>query len=143
MADYYTELSFEITLPNPEQVPAAAARMRELAEAVLEGLPVPDILETFAGEDAGVEIKGEYGRISVCDNDSAHTDLVASLVQQILREFDPAGAVGYEWSYTCTKPVAGGFGGGAAWVTADEVQIHGTSDWLHAREEAWQLSKGP
>lgn len=137
MAEHYTELSFEFVLSDPDSVGPAVRRMRELSEAVLEGGNVPELLEPYTGEDAGIAIEAGLGHVCVYDTGAAHTDLVITLVQQILREFDPEQGVGFEWSYSCSKPLRGCFGGGVAWVTADAVEVKGTSELLRTFQTEW------
>ena len=134
MANYYTHLSFEMTLPSEPIATAAAARMQALDEALLAGVPdpaaVPKALHGFSGECAGVHVSAEGSTVWIHSDESAHVDLVAALVQQLLLEFDPRGCVAFEWSMGCSKPRVDGFGGGAAMVWSDDVKWDTTTRML-------------
>jgi hypothetical protein len=136
MADYFTRLSFEFELPSEALATAAAARMKALDEALLEGVPedekatVPKALHGFFGECAGVRVSAEGTKVWVHDDGAAHVNLVAAMVQTILSEFDPGGCVGFEWSSSCSKPRLDGFGGGAAMVWSDDVKWATTASML-------------
>ena len=131
MADYFTNFSVELPL-KPEQRDYAL----KIAEQALahrnddEPLPstFPESLkdetedwcfETEADGD-GIWIHSQYGgQESVC-----------AFIQHLLQKFSFAGAVAFEWSHDCTKPLTDAYGGGAAFVTSTEIETFSTSEWL-------------
>ena len=60
---------------------------------------------------------------------------VALFVQEFLRRFRPQDSFGFSWSESCSKPRVGEFGGGAGWVSTDEIRFFDTGSWL-AQQEA-------
>ena len=60
---------------------------------------------------------------------------VALLVQVFLARFDRDDRWGMEWVNTCSKPRPGEFGGGAVFVTKDEMRFMTTSEWLREQVE--------
>ncbi len=59
-----------------------------------------------------------------------YPELVAHLVQKFLRKFRPGDCWSLGYAVTCSKPHVGGFGGGAAFVTADDIQYFSDGDFL-------------
>jgi hypothetical protein len=47
-----------------------------------------------------------------------------------LQKFAFAGGAAFEWSHDCSKPRTDAYGGGAAFVTANEIETFTTSEWL-------------
>jgi hypothetical protein len=70
---------------------------------------------------------------------------VAWLVQKFLRKFRPDQCWSLTYSTTCSKPRVGEFGGGAVFVTADEIKWQNAYDFVeeqHAAFKAKQTKKG-
>jgi hypothetical protein len=61
---------------------------------------------------------------------------VALFVQEFLRRFRPTSRFSFSWSEACSKPRAGEFGGGACWVSAEEIRFMHTHTWLEQQEAA-------
>ncbi|QOX80907.1 hypothetical protein FY034_18065 (plasmid) [Trichlorobacter lovleyi] len=60
-------------------------------------------------------------------------DLYAA-IQDIIRNSEGKLTwVSHEQAYTCDKMRSGEFGGSAVFITADDIQYHGTSSWLEQR----------
>ena len=53
-----------------------------------------------------------------------------AFIQHLLQKFDFAPAVAFEWSHDCSRPKTDAYGGGAAFVTATEIETFSTSEWL-------------
>lgn len=60
-------------------------------------------------------------------------DLYAAIQDIIRRSSGRLTWVSHEQAYTCDKMRAGEFGGSAVFITADDIQYHGTSSWLERR----------
>jgi len=65
-------------------------------------------------------------------------DQVGSFVQEFLKTFRPDQEFTITWAYTCSKPRVGGFGGGAAIITADAFVCY---DAMAAVREIQKLTK--
>lgn len=64
------------------------------------------------------------------DGGEAVLDDVVALVQAFLKRFRPGETFGFEWALTCTRPIRGEFGGGAALIRADSIEFCNTGTWL-------------
>ena len=81
------------------------------------------------GEDAGFEYEfsqddrdKEWGRhLWLHADESGTIDRIAHLVQKFLKAFRPDESWSLTWAVSCSKPRVGEFGGGAVFVTAEEV----------------------
>jgi hypothetical protein len=131
MADYFT--NFSVALPlKPEQRQYAV----QIAEQALahrnEDAPLPagfpeelkDEAEDWnfetEADDEGVWLHSQYGG----------QDAACVFIQHLLQKFAFAGGAAFEWSHDCSKPRTDAYGGGAAFVTANEIETFTTSEWL-------------
>lgn len=65
------------------------------------------------------------------DEGSSGIDQAVELIQIWLRSADnPPDHVAFEWSNTCSKPRTDGFGGGAAFITKDEIKWINPAQWI-------------
>jgi len=84
----------------------------------------PGFSVEFSDNDSGVYIYAEeFGNV----------DTAASIFQTFLKKFRPSDYFKIEWADTCSKPRAGEFGGGAVFVTADNVEWTHTGTWISER----------
>ncbi len=132
MADYYTKFSLVLTLKNESEkqyaldLAAKAKQIRFEDEPVPTDFPAPLklVLEdwNFDAELAkeGVWITSADGGI----------DAVCAFIQHLLQKFAFAPSIAFEWSYDCSKPRTDAYGGGAAFITAQEIKHISTSEWL-------------
>lgn len=111
---------------------------------------LPGYVEEEAAFDWGwtAHFPTESGYSIVFESDEyANIDALASLLQSFLVRFRPKGHLTMEWAYTCSKGRPGGFGGGAAFITAEEISVHDTSAWLedmlveHTEEKGQWISQ--
>jgi hypothetical protein len=131
MADYFT--NFSIALPlKPEQreyalqIAAQALAHRNEDEPLPGSFPsdLADEIEDWSFEtevdDEGIWIHSQSGGM----------DAVCVFIQHLLQKFDFAPAVAFEWSHDCSKPRTDAYGGGAAFITATEIETMTTHEWL-------------
>jgi hypothetical protein len=131
MADYYT--NFSVVLPLTKEQREYAMQLAAQVEAHKhEEAPLPEsfppglkdgiedwYFETEA-DDEGVWLHSQYGgQGSAC-----------AFIQHLLQKFSFAGGVTFEWSHDCSQPRTDAFGGGAALVTANDIERFTTSEWL-------------
>ena len=132
MADYYTNFSFYLPLPDPAQKEHALnlAQIATVHRFENEQLPadfpqpLQDVLEEWNFE---LE-EGEDGLW--IHSDSGGVDAVCAFIQHLLQKFNLPLRIGFEWSHDCSKPRTDAFGGGAALISAQEIKIMSTGDWL-------------
>ncbi len=60
-------------------------------------------------------------------------DALCSLIQHLLQKCDPKSHVTFEWSHDCSKPRLDAYGGGAAFITAQEIKTVSTAAWLNVQ----------
>lgn len=89
---------------------------------------------------------GGWGRhLWVYAEESGNPDNVAWLVQKFLKKFRPDQCWSLTYAATCSKPRVGEFGGGAVFVTADEIKWQNAYDFVEEQRtafEAKQTKKG-
>lgn len=79
----------------------------------------------------GTQGKGRCPRyLWIYSTEAGNVDFVGYVVQEFLQKFRSNQCFSMEWASTCSKPLADGFGGGAIFVTADEVKYITTSSWV-------------
>lgn len=131
MADYYTNFIVIIPLP-PKEVAYAMELVKQVEAHRTSDQPLPadfptdlaDVTDdwTFETEtdEAGLRLSSQNGgQESAC-----------AFIQHLLQKFDFAPYVTFEWSHDCNKPRADAYGGGAAYITATEIETFSSSEWL-------------
>ena len=118
MADYYTNFSLVVSLPD-EAAQQYALDLAHTASNAANGDELPADLplaireevenwhfETEPDHEAegwGIWLHSENGGI----------DAVCAFIQHLLQKFNPLGRMEFEWANDCTKPRLDAFGGGA------------------------------
>jgi hypothetical protein len=157
MSNYYTQFSEALVLDNAEQADWVRTqldakkldRLREHASkhpTPTDKLKVPDwakelVLAEYIlnGQDAyfswELEESDTPGKFNLAmfAEEVGDIDAVVVFVQAFLKKFAPDHCFTLSWAGTCSKMVAGEFGGGAAFVTADKVEYINTGQWLSER----------
>ena len=134
MADYYTYFSIRIPLTTAQNE-YALQLVKQVEARRTDDQPLPadfpselaDEVENWTFEteptDEGIWLQSQYGG----------QDTACVFIQHLLQKFDFAPFVAFEWSHDCSKPRTDAYGGGAAFVTASEIETMNTSDWLRQR----------
>ena len=131
MADYYT--NFSLVLPLKRQPREYALRRANQAlkqRQEDEPLPVDFPSDLAAVVEDWVFETEIQGKELWLHSQSGGQDAACVFLQHLLQRFSFAGGVAFEWSHDCSKPRTDAFGGGAAFVTATEIQTMTTSQWL-------------
>jgi hypothetical protein len=139
MADYYTNFSLVLDLPDQSAQEYALKVAQEAGDMRFEDSPelppgfpasLVEVLEIwhFETETQGSLEQGKYG-IWLHSGDGG-IDAVCAFIQHLLRKFQPGGSVSFEWSNDCSKPRTDAYGGGAAIVTARKIKTMTTGEWL-------------
>lgn len=142
MSNYYTHFSFTMPLPSTEAQSYAVYvfnMMEELRNDRDETAPIDwgQIPEDLQDEElldnwcfnVSIDNNSEINGLWFHSEDGG-VDPVAEFVQHLLKQFDPSGVVGFEWSTTCDKPRTDAFGGGAIAITATATSHINTAVWL-------------
>lgn len=131
MSDYFTYFSVVLDL-KPEQQAYALELVNQIQAHRSDNQPLPaafpaelvDAAEDWSfeveGGDQGLWLHSLYGG----------QEAACSFIQHLLQKFEFAGGVAFEWSHDCNKPKTDAYGGGAAFITATEIETFTTSDWL-------------
>ena len=136
MADYFTNFSVIVELPNEE----AEKYALNLAQQAFHGHMGEDLPDDFPASLRDIIEDWQFdtdpsdpstGCGLWLHSSSGGIDAVCAFIQHLLERFDPAGHVALEWSNDCSKPRVDAFGGGAAVITATRVKTISTSQWLH------------
>jgi hypothetical protein len=139
MADYFTNFSFVLDLPDEAAQRYALNLAQEAADMRFEVPPelpadfpksLVEVLELwhFETEAQGSLEQGKYGVWLHSENGGI--DAVCVFIQHLLRKFKLADTVSFEWSNDCSKPRTDAYGGGAAIITARKIKTMNTGEWL-------------
>ncbi|KKN91210.1 hypothetical protein LCGC14_0220780 [marine sediment metagenome] len=77
------------------------------------------------------------------DDESGNPDKIGNVVQRFLKQFRPNECFWLTWASWCSKPRIGEFGGGAIFVTADEIKWHNAHTWTEQMREEWRKNQEP
>ena len=152
MATGYVNFCFAFDLPDAEKAKAAAELLREIENLIGEGEfgDWPDELGDFRRFEYGLDVRLDRDGNTLSIRDGAgHSNLdgVARYVQEVLTRFYPEGAIIIEYAVTCTRHIAGAFGGGVVMVTASKVESADSYElgiaWLKEQRTAREAEKNP
>lgn len=137
MADYFTNFSVALPLKAEQrqyavQIAEQAVAHRNEDQHLPESFPAELKTETEGwyfeteADEEGIWLHSQYG-----GQDSA-----CAFIQHLLQKFDFAPTVAFEWSHDCSPPRTDAYGGGAAFITATEIETFTTSEWLQTMEHS-------
>ena len=136
MADYFTNISFILTLPDSE-AQTYALELHTQAHAIYNEEEKPDTfpesLLNHAEDFWCFEVEPSDGCNLWIYSDSGGVDAICAFIQHLLKKFTPTAHIGFEWSHDCSKPRIDAYGGGAALVTAQSITSIDTTDWLQSQ----------
>ena len=98
----------------------------------LEQLVADYKLEEY-DEHIGFDFEIRHGEIFIFAEESGNPDNAALFVQKFLQKFDQKSGVGFSYCTSCDKMRPNEFGGGAFFVTADEIKHIDVFQWVDDR----------
>jgi hypothetical protein len=110
----------------------------------LEELPGLRTDVGFCYEFCDEDLDEDWGRhLWFYTEEWGYPELVAHLVQKFLKRFRAGDCWSLSYAVTCSKPRVGEFGGGAMFVTANEIQYFSDGDFREKSREAFEKTKQP
>jgi len=67
-------------------------------------------------------------------DENFNTANACGFLQHWIRSVRPTNSVSFEYSHTCSKARLDAFGGGAAYITKDEIRYLSTHEWMSEQE---------
>ena len=122
MANYYTQFSFAITDLLPKEEAWLRERIdQENDDSFCSTLP-----------ECEFQIDRDGSRYVWIHGDTGGSDLevLAELLQDFLRKFRPDQPIAFSWADTCSKPRLDSFGGGAVFITKEDILWMSTWSWI-------------
>lgn len=144
MADYYLE--FSETLDGLE--PKEEKWLREQLAAD-PGADCPAFLldcedrdpdDSDYGFEWSFHGEAEERHLWVHADDHGDVDRLAHLVQKFLKTFRPDQCWSLSYANTCSKPRPDGFGGGALFVTADEIRSYSSGEFIYQQRQVFEAA---
>jgi hypothetical protein len=132
MADCYTNFSLIMALPDVAARTYALelhGRMEEHRDDEDRPDDIPESLWEQR-EDWCLEFDPSGETSLWLHSSSGGIDAVCAFIQHLLRQHGLMEAVGFEWSHDCSKPCTDAYGGGAAFITAQNIRTYTTGEWL-------------
>jgi hypothetical protein len=136
MANNYLEFSEIIENLTPEELRWWKNKQQEIEKAYDED-PEGACYDESMCRDFFIEEK--ENQIWLCAEESGDPDKIGNIVQAFFKEFRITEYFSLTWACWCSKPRLGEFGGGAMFVTADEIKFSNIDEWL--RKEVEQHEK--
>jgi hypothetical protein len=135
MADYFTNFSLIVSLPN-EAAQQYAVDLATQGSQVCQGDEKPDdfpdvlmdVVEDWQFEADPELHNGKFGIWLHSENGGI--DAVCAYIQHLLQKYGLDDDVSFEWSNDCSKPRTDAYGGGAAVITASKIKTMNTYQWI-------------
>lgn len=136
MANYFTNFSVVLKLANKAEQDYALdlahkANLARQGEELPEAFPkaLADEIENWQFETDADNSGTQHGLWLHSSNGGV--DAVCAFIQHLLQKFAPESDVAFEWSHDCSQPRTDAYGGGAAFITANEIRTMSTAAWLN------------
>ena len=113
-----------------EDAEAEAHPDYKLYRSVLDTFEIDMDAESFDFEWDIENRKKNSALLCIFSEESGNLENAALFIQQFLRKFRPDGYVSLTWAATCSKMRAGEFGGGAAFITAENIEFMDSYSWV-------------
>lgn len=141
MADIYIQFSEEISA-KPKEMAWLKNRIAEI-----ETTGDAQLLERYGIDaladprfEAEVDFREKFEEVWFYSDDVGNPWHVAALMQDMFLHFKrDQWCFAISWSYTCSKPRAGEFGGGTHFVTADSIETVDTHTFRDQKQREWNL----
>lgn len=135
MADYFTNLSVIVDLPNQAAQDYALDLANKIGRLQQGDEPpddfpasLKDFIEIWSFETVANNRDGKWG--VWLNSTEGGVDAACAFIQHLLQKFVPKGRVEFEWSNDCSQPRVDAYGGGAAIITAKKIKSMSTTEWL-------------
>lgn len=115
MANYYTQFSVGLDNIPEEDYPYLRGLVKRVEAA--QG-PLYEEEDWLSFE---CKLDEENGQLWIYSDEDGDPSDAADEIQKYLKECQPGWKVELYWANTCSKPLPGGFDGGACLITADEI----------------------
>ena len=141
MADNYLQFSESLDALTPEEAQWLRQQLEEDPHTYC-----PEFLKDFADREAddtdcgfACDFRDDAQERSLWISAEEHGDVwrVAHLVQKFLRQFRPDQCWSLTYANTCSKLRLGEFGGGAVFITADDVRGNDSYDYIEEQRLAF------
>lgn len=119
MAEYYTQLSFLLTLPA-EQI-----------EQLIVQLDASNV------QGAGIDYKREDDNsLWIYSMNSLDLESLVAAIEATLCTFNSDEVITFTWAHTCSKPQLDGFGGGGVVISRLGAKFSDTGIWVLEAKDA-------
>lgn len=135
--NYYQQTSFILKIPQeayPFALDLKAAMGGVDAEAQDEIIKIATEIMSDQFPETGFVLVKDGDDLWV-QGENVNEVILAKFIKAILKKFEVAGTISFEWANTCDKPCEGAFSGGACCVSRWEAVYHSTTDWITATSE--------
>ena len=154
MSDYCKKFSVTVELPTEAAQRYALELAEDAAGHFLRDEPLPasfpaDLLhdlEEASQDSVDWRFETEKDNEGIClhaDYGGGGPEVACFFIQHLLRKFDPTGGVSFEWSRDCIPAREDAYGGGAAIITAQEIKMMRTREWLDKQISGLSGSQPP
>lgn len=140
MADYFTHFAAELITTTDEEQGWVRNQIRFFdtnpSQASVQKFHEKfDLSADDFWPDFDVVEEGEHFYFS---GDNRNAGSCAELLHQFLKEFRPESFLHFATSYTCSKDMPGGFGGGAFFITKEGADFVDSNGWIQEKINNFQ-----
>lgn len=157
MADYYTFVSLELEAMPEWDIHDIDAILNAIGECDLDEAPEwykvnHPCIEEGIDFETYVEnyLDGAFGSVKreisdralwIYSEEYGNISHISHAIHETMKHYNTPGFVTFEWAYSASKPMLDAYGGGAAFITAEQCLHHTTGDWLREIEKAHTLEQ--
>lgn len=147
MAQNYTQFSFTIpaTKEQANWLEALVQSCHDYVDGTAEDSDFdPDVIQCLEGDlQPDVQIEWDDSSIWFHADESGDIEFTANVIHKMLQHFDLENRLGFTWSMSCSRMRPDEFGGGAVFITKDDISYMSAQSWLSDKinDEASKLTR--
>lgn len=155
MADFYTYFSFTVQFPEATRV--WALQLHQLMRNLSVGRNPEDLAGKYPPEmmsvakdflsktenNVGFDMEEEAPELWFVSSESGVPSSAADFVQILMRKFEIDEPIHFEWSDDCSDSRVNAFGGGAMFITRDNIEMLTTRDWVNEKMSTFLKKEQP
>ena len=142
MADNYLQFSECLDSLTPEETAWLRAQLDNAPDTdcpcFLLDFPELEEGDDYCGFDYAFRDVDDGHSLCIYAEDSGDPARAAYLVQKFLKQFHPDQCWSLTYANTCSKTRVGEFGGGAVFVTVDEIRWNDCNDFVEEQRKAFE-----
>jgi hypothetical protein len=137
-ADFYTNFAFFLDKEiYGEDVLKDIRELMKIMDKIddCQNQDFPEWFDVDTVDGHGCKFEMDNGGLYISHEESGNPETIADIIRQALKHNNSDACVGFQYAFTCSKPIPDEFGGDAVFITKDDVEWSRNYLWLSRKIE--------